>query len=42
MDKDKEIERLKARLKRLEDENRVLKERLKRYEAAAQNKLGFI
>jgi hypothetical protein len=42
MDKDKEIQRLRALLKRLEEENRVLKERLKRYEAAAQTKLGLI
>jgi hypothetical protein len=42
MDEKAEIKRLKARLKKLEEENRVLKERLKRYEATLQHKLGFI
>jgi predicted RNase H-like nuclease (RuvC/YqgF family) len=37
-----EIKRLEALLKKLEAENRALKERLKRYEAALQNKLGYI
>jgi hypothetical protein len=42
MSEKEEIRRLKALLKKLEEENRALKERLKRYEAALQNKLGFI
>jgi hypothetical protein len=42
MDEKEEIKRLKALLKKLADENRVLKERLKRYEAALRNKLGFV
>jgi exonuclease VII small subunit len=42
MDEKAEIKRLEALLKKLEAENRALKERLKRYEAALQTKIGFI
>jgi hypothetical protein len=42
MDKDSEMKRLIAIIKILKDENLALKERLKKYHAALQNKLGFV